>query len=130
MQVHRDIMDGRYAAPPFAGSRHHSAMAWISRDARVEEGADRGRALVSSTKAPSSRRARESCPMRSSAASATSRRTLSLTAPSSGPNSRIGREAVVRRSILGRQCHVGRNAALDNGVVLGDKSVVTDFSRL
>jgi hypothetical protein len=37
---------------------------------------------------------------------------------------------VVRGSILGRQTHIGRSAVLDDGVVLGDKSVVTDFSRL
>jgi NDP-sugar pyrophosphorylase family protein len=45
-------------------------------------------------------------------------------------NTRICQEAVVRRSILGRQCHIGRNATIENGIVLGDKSVVTDFSRL
>ena len=35
MQVHRDIMDGRYRAAPFAGA----AAAWVSPGARVEEGA-------------------------------------------------------------------------------------------
>ena len=46
------------------------------------------------------------------------------------PNGRISQEAVVRDSILGRHCHVGRSALVENGVVLGDKSVVTDYSRL
>ena len=45
-------------------------------------------------------------------------------------NTRISQEAVVRGSILGRHCHIGRNALVDDGVVLGDKSVVTDYSRL
>src|SRR5205814_4901218 len=36
MQVHRDIMDGRYRAAPFAGA---SSAVWTSPDARVEEGA-------------------------------------------------------------------------------------------
>jgi NDP-sugar pyrophosphorylase family protein len=45
-------------------------------------------------------------------------------------NTRIGQEAVVRHSILGRHCHIGRSATLDNGLVLGDKSSVTDYSRL
>ena len=45
-------------------------------------------------------------------------------------NSRISQEAAVRRSILGRQAHIGRNATVENGVVLGDKSVVTDYSKL
>src|SRR5215213_11147853 len=35
VQVHRDIMDGRYSAPPFDGR----PSAWVSPDARVEEGA-------------------------------------------------------------------------------------------
>ncbi len=46
------------------------------------------------------------------------------------PNSRISQEAIVRRSILARHCHVGRSALVADGVVLGDKSVVTDYSRL
>jgi UDP-3-O-[3-hydroxymyristoyl] glucosamine N-acyltransferase len=37
---------------------------------------------------------------------------------------------VVRNSILGRHCHVGRNVVIDGGVILGDKSAVTDHSRL
>ena len=46
------------------------------------------------------------------------------------PNTRISQEAVVRGSILGRNCHVGRSALIENGAVLGDKSVITDYSRL
>jgi NDP-sugar pyrophosphorylase family protein len=45
-------------------------------------------------------------------------------------NNRISQEAVVQRSILGRHCHIGRCASIEDGVVLGDKSVVTDYSRL
>jgi len=29
-------------------------------------------------------------------------------------------------AILGRHCHVGRNVIIDIGVILGDKSAVTD----
>jgi NDP-sugar pyrophosphorylase family protein len=43
---------------------------------------------------------------------------------------RIGQEALVRRSIIGRHCHIGRSAMVEDGVVLGDKSVVTEYSRL
>ena len=46
------------------------------------------------------------------------------------PNGWIGRDAVVRGSILGRNCHVGRSAVLEHDVVLGDKTVITDYSRL
>ena len=44
-------------------------------------------------------------------------------------NNRISQEATVRRSILGRHCHVGRHATIERGV-LGDKSVITDHSRI
>ena len=43
MQVHRDIMDGRYAAPPFDGQ---PGLAWVSPDAQVEERRAPGRAAV------------------------------------------------------------------------------------
>jgi NDP-sugar pyrophosphorylase family protein len=46
------------------------------------------------------------------------------------PNGWIGREAVVRASILGRNCHIGRNAIIETPVLLGDKTVITDYSRL
>ncbi len=46
------------------------------------------------------------------------------------PNGWIGREAVVRASILGRNCHVGRNTVVQSPVVLGDKTVLTDYSKL
>jgi len=45
------------------------------------------------------------------------------------PNSRISQEAVVRGAILGRHCHIGRNAVLRSPSVLGDKTVITDFSH-
>ena len=46
------------------------------------------------------------------------------------PNGWIGREARIAGSILGRNCHIGRNAVLDPGAVLGDKTVITDYSKL
>jgi NDP-sugar pyrophosphorylase family protein len=36
----------------------------------------------------------------------------------------------VEGALLGKGCYVGRNAVLRPGVVLGDKTVVTDFSQL
>ena len=41
---------------------------------------------------------------------------------------RIRPHARIERSILGRQCHVGEGARLRSGTVLGDKSIVTDYS--
>ncbi len=45
-------------------------------------------------------------------------------------NVRVGEEARVHGALVGRNTHIGRHALVDRGVVLGDKSVVADFSRL
>ena len=46
------------------------------------------------------------------------------------PNGWIGPEASLKGSILGRNCHVGRSAVIESPVVLGDKTVITDYSRI
>lgn len=126
MQVHRDIMDGRYAAPPFAGTAQH---AWVAEGARVEDGAElHGPCFVD-----------EGVVMKAGARvlpySVLGRHThVDEGAVIDGaivwPNGWIGREATVGNSILGRNCHIGRNAVLERDVVLGDKTVITDYSRL
>ncbi len=126
LQVHRDIMDGRYAAPPFAGAAH---AAWVAEGARVEDGAElQGPCFVD-----------EGVVIKAGAHvlpySVLGRQThVEEGAIVDGsivwPNGWIGREAVVRGSILGRNCHIGRSATLDRDLVLGDKTVVTDYSRL
>ncbi|HET7618731.1 MAG TPA: NDP-sugar synthase [Vicinamibacterales bacterium] len=127
LQVHRDIMDGRYAAPPFDGAS--TSIAWVSPDARVEAGVDlHGPCFVD-----------EGAVLKAGARvlpyAVIGRQTHvdeGATVDSSiiWPNGWIGPEAVVRGSILGRNCHVGRSAAIESAVVLGDKTVITDFSRL
>jgi len=127
LQVHRDIMDGRYAAPPFAGSAQPTA--WVAPDAKIEEGAElRGPCFVD-----------EGVVVKSGAQVLPYAVIGRQTHVDEGavienaivwPNGRIGPEAVVRGSILGRNCHVGRSAVLDSPVVLGDKTVITDYSKL
>ncbi len=46
------------------------------------------------------------------------------------PNVRVGEEARVHGALIGRNTHIGRHAVVGRGIVLGDKSVVADFSRL
>ena len=126
LQVHRDIMDGRYAAPPFAG---RAQTAWVAEGARLEEGVEiQGPCFVD-----------EGVVIKAGARvlpySVLGRQTrVDEAAVVDGaivwPNGWIGREAVVRGSILGRNCHIGRNATLERDLVLGDKTVVTDYSRL
>jgi NDP-sugar pyrophosphorylase family protein len=128
MQVHRDIMDGRFDTPPFSGNGG-AGKAWTAADARIEDGAlvegpcfiDEGSVVKSGARIKPYAVLGRQCVVEEGA---------TVEASIVWANSRIGREAVVRQSILGRQCHVGRSAAVENGVVLGDKSVVTDFSRL
>jgi UDP-3-O-[3-hydroxymyristoyl] glucosamine N-acyltransferase len=45
-------------------------------------------------------------------------------------NVRIGEEARVDGALIGRSAHIGHHAIVDRGVVLGDKSVITDYSRI
>jgi len=126
-QVHRDIMDGRYAAEPFLSAA--AAHAWIAADAKIEDGAtiegpcfiDEG-ALVKAgaTVGPYSVIGRQT--------------QIEEGAVVAGavvwPNCRVSRDATVRDAILGRHCHVGRNVTVGPGAVLGDKTTLTDFTRV
>ena len=126
MQVHQDVMDGRYRAAPFAD---HAALASVSAGARIEEGAvlegpcfvDDGAVVKSGARVGPYSVVGRQCHVEEHA---------SLERAILWANCRISQEAIVRDSILGRHCHIGRNAVVNSGVVLGDKSVVTDFSRL
>jgi NDP-sugar pyrophosphorylase family protein len=125
-EVHRDIMDGRFRAGPFADA---PSTAWVSPDARVEEGVtleapcfvDEGAVLKAGARIGAYSVVGKHCHVEEHAV---------IERSILWANTRICQEAVVRRSILGRQCHIGRNATVEDGVVLGDKSVITDFSRL
>ncbi len=126
LQVHRDIMDGQYSAPPFDGA---DRKAWISPEARIEDGVelhgpcfvDEGVVIKTGTKVlPYSVIGRQTHVDESAV----------VEGSIVWPNGWIGREAVVRGSILGRNCHIGRNASLETPLVLGDKTVITDYSKL
>jgi NDP-sugar pyrophosphorylase family protein len=128
MQVHRDIMDGRYLhkSLPFANG---APTAWVSPQARVEEGVtlnapcfvDEGTVVKAGARIGPYAVIGRQCQVEEHA---------TVEHAVVWANSRVSQEAVVRRSILGRQSHIGRNASVDDNVVLGDKSVVTDYSRL
>lgn len=44
--------------------------------------------------------------------------------------SRIGAGAMLKGMVTGRSCHIGRSVTSAGGAVLGDKSVITDFSQI
>ena len=106
LQVHHDIMDGRYSAPPFAGTRRSAA--WVSPEARVEDGVEmQGPCFVD-----------EGAVVKAGARilpySVIGRQThvdeaAVIDDSIIWPNGWIGREATVRGAILGRNCHIGRN---------------------
>jgi NDP-sugar pyrophosphorylase family protein len=125
-EVHRDIMDGRFAADPFRGLG--GARTAVAADARIEEGAaiegpcfiDEGVSIKAGA--------------RVGPYSVIGRQTqLEENAVVEGaiiwPNCRISKDAEIRNAIVGRSCHVGRNVTLDHGAVLGDKTTLTDFTR-
>jgi mannose-1-phosphate guanylyltransferase len=127
MQVHRDIMDGRYRArldTPFRGGT-----ACVSPQARLEEGVhlagpcfvDDGAVVKGGARIGPYSVIGRHCHLEEHA---------SVEHAIVWANTRISQEASVRWSILGRHCHIGRSATIEDGIVLGDKSVVTDYSRL
>jgi NDP-sugar pyrophosphorylase family protein len=125
LQVHRDIMDGAYAAPPFNGT----PSAWVSNAARIDAGVelqspcfvDEGAVVKAGARIlPYSVIGRQTHVEEGAV----------IDGAIVWPNGWIGPEAILRGSILGRNCHVGRNALIESPVVLGDKTVVTDYSRL
>ena len=126
-QVHRDIMDGRFAAGPFLGMAPPRAS--IAADVRIEEGAvvegpcfiDEGVLIKAGA--------------RVGPYSVIGRQTqIEEGAVVEGailwPNCRVGRDAVVRDAIVGRNCHVGRSVTVNPGAVLGDRTALTDFTRV
>jgi NDP-sugar pyrophosphorylase family protein len=126
LQVHRDIMDGHYSAPPFAGLAHGKS--WVAPDVKADdvtiEGPcfiDEGVVLKPGTKIlPYSVIGRQTHVEEHA----------TIEGSVIWPNGWVGPEAVVRGSILGRNCHIGRNSSVENPVVLGDKTVITDYSKL
>ena len=126
-QVHRDIMDGRYQAPPFAGAA--PAQVWTAPDVRIDPGAtlegpaflDEGVVVKAGAHIGPYTVLGRQCHVEEEAVV---RRSIVWA------NGRLGREAVVDGAILGRHCHVGRAAHVTEGAVLGDKSVITDCSKV
>jgi NDP-sugar pyrophosphorylase family protein len=127
MQVHRDIMDRRFKVEPFGSERPGEKH--VAADARIEDGAEiEGPCFID-----------EGCLIKAGARVRSYSVIGSHTVVEEGavvssaiiwPDCRISRDSVVEGAILGRHCHIGRNVTIEGGVILGDKSAVTDFSRL
>ncbi len=127
MQVHRDIMDGRFQAAPFKDLA--TPRVWMAEDARLEDGAavegpcfiDEGVLVKAGARVgPYSVLGRQ-CQVEEDAR---------IDGAIVWQNGRIGRDAVIERAVLGRNCHIGRSASVGAGAVLGDKSSLTDYTRV
>jgi len=125
-QVHQDIMDGRFKAPPFADLS--APRTFIAQDARIEDGAtieapvfiDEGVLVKAGSRiGPHAVLGRQT----QVEEDAVIERAIVW------PNCRIGSQASITNALLGRQCHVGRNVSLNSGAVLGDKTTLTDFTK-
>ena len=125
-QVHRDIMDGRFSAGPFAGAPPlHIA---VHDEARVEEGAvltgpcfiDAGAVVKSGARVGPYSVVGRHVHVDEGAL---------VDGAILWANTWVGRDAEVRGAVLGRNCHIGRNAVVGPDAILGDKTVLTDYSR-
>ncbi|CAN5645795.1 NDP-sugar synthase [soil metagenome] len=45
-------------------------------------------------------------------------------------HTRISSSAHIKDAVIGRGCHIGRNAVVSKGAVLGDKTSLTDYTRI
>jgi NDP-sugar pyrophosphorylase family protein len=125
VQVHRDIMDGRFAAPPFSGQ---AGRAIVSPDARVDPGATLEGPCFIDAQAVIKKGARigrgsvigRACHIEEDAV---------VDGAILWPNTWVDRESVVTGAVAGRHVHIGRNCVVGPGAMLGDKCVLTDFSR-
>lgn len=125
-QAHRDIMDGHFLAPPFAGTPR--ARRVVSPRARIDPGAtietpcfvDAGVVIdAGATIGPHSVIGAD-CHIGAGAR---------IDDAILWPGTRIDAHARISGAVLGRGCHVGQHAEIGAGAMIGDRSVLTDYSR-
>ena len=125
-QVHRDMMDGRLAAPPFAAM---AGQALVSPQARIEDGATIEAPCFIDAETVVKRGARigpysvigRNCHIGENAV---------VDGALLWPNTWVDSDARLGATLAGRHCHFGRNVEVGPATLFGDKSVVTDFSRV
>ena len=124
-QAHRDIMDGRFVAPPFAKSAGTSL---VSPEAKIESGAivespcfiDAGAVVKAGARIGPYSVVGHHCHIGEKAV---------VDGAILWPNTWVDSEARIGAAIAGRHCHFGRNVEIKAGGLFGDKSQVTDYSQ-
>ncbi len=124
-QAHRDIMDGGFAARPFAGK---AGQALVSPSAKIEPGAivdspcfiDAGAVVKAGARVGAYSVVGSHCHIGEGAV---------LDNAILWPNTWVDADARITGAVTGRNCHIGRNVTIGEGTLLGDKSAITDYSH-
>jgi len=127
IQVHRDMFDGRFSGGIFAGA--DLAKPLVSPEARIEDGVtfdgssfiDAGAHVKAGAKIG---------PYTVIGRGVLVEEAAELRDTIVWPNTRIGQGAIVEGPIIGRNCHIGRNVILKGRSVLGDKTMLTDYTSI
>jgi NDP-sugar pyrophosphorylase family protein len=127
VQVHRDMFEGKFAGGIFAHADRTRPI--VSPEARIDEGAtisgpcfiDAGAHIKSSATIGGYSVIGRGVVVEEGA---------DLQDTIVWPNARIGQSAIVHGPIIGRSCHIGRDAVIKGRTLLGDKSQLTDFTSI
>jgi NDP-sugar pyrophosphorylase family protein len=127
VQVHRDMFDGKFTGGGFGDSSRSRPM--VAPDARIEDGVE----LHPLSFVDSGAQIKAGASI--GAYSVIGRHVVveeeaEVRGSIIWPNTRIGQHAVIEDAILARNCHIGRNCSVRRDAVLGDKTVLTDYSRV
>jgi NDP-sugar pyrophosphorylase family protein len=125
-EAHHDIMDGRFVAPPFAQAPR---TAFISPKARIDEGVqieapcfiDEGTVIKRGARVGPHSVIGKHCHIAEQAV---------VDGAILWPNTWVDTEARLVGTIAGRHSHFGRNVETGPTAIFGDKSVITDYSRV
>jgi len=127
VQVHRDMFDGRFVGGLFAVADRSQPI--VSPDARVEDGArleapcfiDAGAQIKSGAVIG---------PYSVIGRGVVVEEDAHVSSSIIWPNTRIGQHAVIEGAIIARSCHIGRNVVLRGQSVIGDKTTLTDYTKI
>ncbi len=125
-QVHADIMAGRFMAPPFAD---RPGQAVISPDAKVDDAAviegpcfiDEGATVKAGAHIGAGSVIGAHCHIGEDAR---------VAGAILWPHTWVDRNATLGPLVAGRHCQFGRNVEVGGQAVFGDKSLITDYSRI
>ncbi len=125
-QVHHDIMTGRFAAAPFAGA---AGTAVVSPEAKVDPGAtieapcfiDAGAVVKAGARIGAHSVIGAHCHIAEEAV---------VDGAILWPHTWVDKHAHLGSVVAGRHCQFGRNVTVGDRATFGDKSVITEFSRI